>query len=72
MTVGWRQRRDPAHWFSVAEYLRTQGDVARSGENPFSHFLLTGCREGRAVSRSIRRASGAAATGKNRAPSPLR
>lgn len=56
MTVGWRQHRDPAPWFSVAQYLRTQSDVARSDENPFVHFLLTGCREGRAVSRSSRRA----------------
>ena len=55
ITVGWRQHRDPAPWFSVVEYLRTQGDVAQSDENPFVHFLLTGCREGRAVSRSTRR-----------------
>ncbi len=52
MDVGWRQRRDPAPWFSVEHYLRTQNDVADSDANPFAHFLLTGCREGRAVSRS--------------------
>lgn len=52
MSVGWRQRRDPAAWFSVEQYIRTQGDVAATDQNPFEHFLLTGCREGRAVSRS--------------------
>lgn len=54
MNIGWRQRRDPAPWFSVEQYLRTQGDVAESDANPFAHFLLTGCREGRAVSRSTK------------------
>ena len=54
MQIGWRQRRDPAHWFSVEHYLRTQDDVAVADRNPFAHFLLTGCREGRAVSRSTK------------------
>ena len=49
MTIGWRQGRDPAPWFSVRQYLRTQGDVAQSGQNPFVHFLLKGASEGRAV-----------------------
>jgi predicted O-methyltransferase YrrM len=54
MSVGWRQRRDPVSWFSVEQYLRTQGDVAATDQNPFEHFLLTGCQEGRAVSRSAK------------------
>lgn len=55
MDLGWKQGRDPAAWFSVDQYLRTQGDVAAAKENPFAHYLLTGCREGRAVSGSIRK-----------------
>ena len=55
MDVGWRQRRDPAPWFSVEHYLRSSPDVADRDTNPFAHFLLTGCREGRAVSRSTKR-----------------
>ena len=55
MDRGWRQGRDPAHWFSIEHYLRAHPDVADSSENPFAHFLLTGCREARAVSRSIKK-----------------
>ena len=66
MSVGWRQRRDPASWFSVEQYLRTQGDVAATDQNPFEHFLLTGCREGRAVSRSSKHPFSASTTPKKR------
>lgn len=52
---GWCQRRDPAPWFSVERYLRVHEDVAGEGTNPFVHYVLTGCREGRAVTPSARR-----------------
>ena len=68
MDVGWQQRRDPAPWFSVERYLQTQRDVAETGANPFAHFLLTGCREGRAVSRSSKERLAT----KDRAPGALR
>ncbi|NNE79002.1 MAG: glycosyltransferase [Silicimonas sp.] len=54
MGPGWRQGRDPAKWFSVEQYLRDNRDVAESGQNPFVHYLLTGCREGRRVTPSLR------------------
>lgn len=54
MDCGWRQGRDPAQWFSIEHYLRAHLDVAAANENPFAHFLLTGCREARAVSRSTK------------------
>ncbi len=54
MRAGWHQRRDPVDWFSVARYLAANEDVARAGENPFAHYVLTGCREGRRIAASTR------------------
>lgn len=47
MTHGWKERRDPAAFFSTGYYLDTYPDVAKAGVNPFSHFIATGRAEGR-------------------------
>jgi hypothetical protein len=49
---GWRERRDPAPWFSVAAYLDDNPDVAEARIEPFYHFLTVGRREGREVKPS--------------------
>ena len=54
MAIGWRERRDPAAWFSVEHYLMSHGDVAAADQNPFVHYVLWGCREGRGVQKSRR------------------
>ena len=59
MGPGWRQRRDPASWFSTDHYLKSHGDVAAGGSNPFVHYVLEGCREGRGIAPSTRRRHGA-------------
>ncbi|PZF78617.1 hypothetical protein DK847_02080 [Aestuariivirga litoralis] len=51
--IGWRQRRDPAPWFSVSLYLDTYQDIARAGVNPFYHYLLSGRDEGRVGQRPV-------------------
>lgn len=48
-TLGWREGRDPAPWFSVADYLAENPDVAAAGVEPLSHFLTQGRHEGRDV-----------------------
>ena len=55
MGPGWRQRRDPADWFSTDCYLRHHADVAGEGQNPFAHYVLSGCREGRGIVASTRK-----------------
>lgn len=47
LTAGWREGRDPAPWFSVADYQELNPDVAASGMNPFVHYLQAGRVEGR-------------------------
>lgn len=44
---GWREGRDPSPEFSTDDYLSQYPDVARSGENPFVHFVERGRDEGR-------------------------
>lgn len=44
---GWREGRDPAPWFSVADYQELNPDVAASGMHPFVHYLQAGRQEGR-------------------------
>ncbi|WP_413718517.1 class I SAM-dependent methyltransferase [Silicimonas sp. MF1-12-2] len=51
---GWRERRDPCAWFSVEHYLAQHEDIAKTGQNPFVHYLLCGCREARDIQRSKR------------------
>ncbi|WP_300578043.1 hypothetical protein [Phenylobacterium sp.] len=47
LATGWREGRDPAPWFSVADYQELNPDVAASGMNPFVHYLQAGRAEGR-------------------------
>jgi hypothetical protein len=49
---GWREGRDPAPWFSTADYLATHADVALAGINPLHHYLAAGWREGRTIAPS--------------------
>ena len=51
---GWREGRDPAPWFSTADYLKAHPDVAKAGWNPLHHYMVRGKREGRAVEPSQR------------------
>lgn len=46
---GWRERLDPAPWFSVARYLDANPDVATLRIDPFFHYLQHGRWEGRDV-----------------------
>lgn len=50
LSIGWRERRDPAPWFSVSEYLAANPDVAAAGQEPFQHYLRLGRNEGRSLS----------------------
>jgi hypothetical protein len=47
MHEGWRERRDPAPWFSTRRYLEANPDVAKGGHEPLHHYLTKGRREGR-------------------------
>lgn len=47
---GWRERRDPAPWFSSNAYLETHPDV--EGRDPFLHYLEQGWREARSIAPS--------------------
>lgn len=44
---GWLEGRDPAPWFSVADYQELNPDVAASAMHPFVHYLQAGRKEGR-------------------------
>ncbi len=55
-TVGWRQGRDPAPWFSAAAYLEANADIEATGVEPLFHFLTRGLREGREAVPSARAA----------------
>jgi glycosyltransferase involved in cell wall biosynthesis len=50
-TFGWRERRDPAPWFSVNGYLLANPDVDAADVNPFRHWLGSGRREGRPLGK---------------------
>jgi glycosyltransferase involved in cell wall biosynthesis len=47
--IGWRERRNPAAWFSTALYLAHHPDVAGGGINPFVHYIRSGEQERRRV-----------------------
>lgn len=53
--AGWSERRDPCDWFSVEYYLAAHPDLAETGQNPFVHYLVWGCREARSIRPSQRR-----------------
>ena len=46
---GWREKRNPAEWFSTALYLAHHEDVAATGINPFAHYIMIGEAEQRAI-----------------------
>jgi cytidyltransferase-like protein len=46
---GWRDGRDPNVWFSTADYLSRNADVAAAGLIPFFHYLRFGRSEKRLV-----------------------
>src|SRR5262245_65294508 len=54
VSLGWREGRDPAPWFSSQDYLAANPDVAKSDEEPFFHYLSRGRAEGREVAPSRR------------------
>ena len=49
---GWREARDPAPWFSAADYLLANPDVKRLKIDPLHHYLTRGRYEGREVAPS--------------------
>ncbi len=49
---GWREGRNPNRAFDTAAYLLAHPDVNAHGINPYSHYLLSGQAEGRAVTRA--------------------
>nr|WP_319248907.1 glycosyltransferase [uncultured Celeribacter sp.] len=51
MTEGWKQGHDPSPCFDTAFYLEQNPDIARSGINPFEHYVLFGRAEGRLAQR---------------------
>ena len=53
MQYGWKERRDPAAFFSTGYYLDTYPDVAKAGINPFSHYVSTGRAEGRRAGHAL-------------------
>lgn len=46
LTTGWRERRDPAPWFSTAWYLAEHPQVEKAGVPAFVHYLTEGRRKG--------------------------
>ncbi|HEY8574537.1 glycosyltransferase [Phenylobacterium sp.] len=46
LLTGWRERRDPAPWFSTAWYLAQHPQVEASGLPPFFHYLTVGRAQG--------------------------
>jgi hypothetical protein len=52
---GWREGRDPAPWFSVADYLEANPDVRKARVEPFAHYLMRGRWEGREIAPSPKR-----------------
>lgn len=49
LAVGWKQGYDPSVWMDTSDYLADNPDVAASGQDPLSHYLNWGIREGRTI-----------------------
>lgn len=47
LNIGWREGKDPSAFFSTADYLKKNPDVAKLGINPLLHFEMHGVKEGR-------------------------
>lgn len=50
VSVGWRKGLKPVQWFSPAEYLEANPDIAKAGLEPFAHYLTNGFKEMRVSS----------------------
>lgn len=47
LNTGWRENKNPSPFFSTADYLQKNPDVAAAKMNPLLHFEKYGLREGR-------------------------
>lgn len=47
LNIGWREGKNPSAFFSTADYLEKNPDVAAAGLNPLLHFEKHGVKEGR-------------------------
>ena len=47
LTIGWKENKNPSPYFSTAEYLEKNPDVATENLNPLLHFEKFGFKEGR-------------------------
>ena len=47
LNIGWREGKDPSPFFSTADYLRKNPDVAKADMNPLLHFEKFGLKENR-------------------------
>lgn len=51
-SIGWREGRDPAEWFSSSKYISANKDVANIEVDPLYHYVRFGMKEGRAAFKS--------------------
>ena len=47
LKIGWREGKNPSAFFSTADYLQKNPDVANADLNPLLHFEKYGAKEGR-------------------------
>lgn len=47
LNIGWREGKNPSEFFSGADYLKKNPDVAEAGINPLLHLEKFGVKEGR-------------------------
>ena len=47
LNIGWREGKDPSPFFSTADYLSKNPDVAKANMNPLLHFEKFGLKENR-------------------------
>lgn len=52
VTVGWKEGRDPATWFSTRGYLSAYPDIRAAAVNPFWHYITYGRSEKRNCPRA--------------------
>jgi glycosyltransferase involved in cell wall biosynthesis len=52
VVFGWRERRDPCHWFSTHHYLAANPELISEDVNPFLHYVLFGVHEGHQIRSS--------------------
>ena len=47
LNIGWKENKNPSPYFSGADYLEKNPDVAAANLNPLLHFEKYGVKEGR-------------------------